>query len=246
VPETEEVRVALSRYTARDVAFFFVFVVLLAFSFGTNRRRRRSSRSRSPRLFNRASTETANWVNLTLARMRSADLDNLAMRMICQLITDGLAADPDRPKLIANLRLSPLASPTQLPIFSDFQIIPRETKTIFHVRMSYRPSAAVRISVTPNIDPAAVQNLLHLNLNLEFWLTLLVFDLRFYTNQETRAATLAIRDSFVLEMHSRPIHDEAGGSQQDYLEALSAWISKRVSLGLPGRKFPILPLKEGL
>jgi hypothetical protein len=220
-----------------------VLTVLLILSRRTQRQRRRRV-ARAPRPFNTSTTETANWINLTLARIRSVDLDDLAMKMVCQLITDGLAGDPERPKFITNLRLSTLQPPTQPPVLSDFQIVVQETTTTLLARMNYRPSAVIGVAATASIGPAALQNLLHVNLKLEYLLSLIVIDLGLVANTETNALTLVIGNDFVVEMHSRPIPDEPGSTQTKYLEGMSAWIIQKVSLLLRGKKFPILALPE--
>jgi hypothetical protein len=130
-----------------------VLAVFLILSILINRGRRRRPAVRAPPSFDTSTTETANWINLTFARIRSVHLDNLAMRMVCQLVTDGLATDPGRPKFISDLRLSTLKPPTQPPVLSDFRIVVHETKTTLHARMHSRPSASIGVAVTANILP---------------------------------------------------------------------------------------------
>jgi hypothetical protein len=188
-------------------------------------------------------SESAQWVNVTLARVGSVRLDRFAMEALCRLIADAFASDPSRPGFLSELALAPLQSPARTPVFSDFRIVPADDGAALHIRMSYEPAASVGVAVAASLGPAALPDVVRVALKVELLLELLVADFRVV--RDAGGLSVVVGNDFVVDVHCRPMYDAPGSGQRKFVDGLSGWLSRAISFALKGKKVALFAFPDG-
>ncbi|KAH0791135.1 hypothetical protein GPJ56_004946 [Histomonas meleagridis] len=212
-----------------QIAFLLVLII-----FGTKAHKKKYRHVDTQQKFVKT-RESANWINIFLARLNSSRIEAELIKRGCAILTKRILADPNRPAVLSKLNIAPLKNPDSTPYFSEFCISPGDNQSLSFF-INYQGSPSVSISASASAGPADLPKLFTVNVNFEFLLKMLVAKISLIFTEEDEII-LNIGNDLIAEFDVKPLFDD---NRQQNIQSISAWLSNFIVKELRGKSFPMV------
>ena len=184
-------------------------------------------------------TETADWLNIILARINVAHVDTELLGKICELITSKVATLPEKPDFLTEASIKPLKPSDSAPFISELQLQTVDSNSSISFLLHFQGSPSIEISTTASGGPFDLAQLFSFSIKVELILCLLVARVTVIFNNETNQITVNVGNDLIVDIDVKPLLGDPKNATQKHIESISTWFSNFIIKQLRGKSFEI-------
>lgn len=183
--------------------------------------------------------ESANWLNVLLARLNSIRVDQVLLRTMCDFVSQMIANDPNRPEFLTDAKVSSLKPAHKSFFFSEFIITQAGDTSSLSISFAFQGAPSISVSASASSGPADLPKLFTVSVNVEFILEFLVGRITLACN-ENNELWVTIGNDLIVDVHVRPLLDLQQNAQTRHVESISEWVNNTILKSLRGKRIMIL------
>lgn len=214
------------------ILFFFVFIIFECL-ITKQRRPKLIPNGILQRKSQFSSRETANWINIFLARINSSGIEAKMLNDVCVILTKKVMSSPNKPEALSNLKIDPLKTSDKTFFFSDFTINNSAESLTFSLHYQGTPSIQIQCSASTGFG-GNLSKLFTINTNLELVMKMALARISLIFTEDNKLL-VNIGNDLVIDFEIKPMLEK----NQRNVESISSWLCEFIISELKGKSFPI-------
>ena len=184
-------------------------------------------------------SETADWLNIIMARINVTHVDTELLTKICDLISAKIETLPEKPSFLTAAKLSPLRAADSAPFIQDINLETKENESSISFLLHYQGSPSIQLSATASGGPSDLPQLFSFSLDVELILCLLVARITIVFNNDNKDITINIGNDLIVDIDVKPLLGDPKNASQKHIESISTWLSNFIIKEVRGKSFKI-------
>lgn len=183
--------------------------------------------------------ESADWLNILLARMNVTRIDAKILSDICKLLTQRIAAEPKKPDILTQATITLYKYSDSAPFISEIQLKnDADDEAVLSFLLHFQGTPSLKIAATVATGPADLPQLFSFNMAVELILCLLVARVSIkFKNEKTKEISVSIGNDLIVDIDVKPLLGDPRNASQKHIESISTWFSNFAIKNLRGKTF---------
>ncbi|EAY19261.1 hypothetical protein TVAG_214860 [Trichomonas vaginalis G3] len=185
--------------------------------------------------------ESADWLNILLARLNASHIDAQILSEVCKLLSQKIASEPKKPDVLTSAVITPYKPADSAPFISDIQLKNEsDEESTLSFLLHFQGSPSISIAATVSAGPIDIPQLFSFHMKVELILCLLVARVTIkFKNDKSKEISVCIGNDLIIDINVKPLLDDPKNASQKHIESISTWFSNFAIMSLRGKTFNI-------